>query len=131
MLGFLLYAVLFAAAGSLVSRQEDVNQIVLPMTLVATAGYLIGLYASIGLVDAGAIWVVALSWVPFLAPYMMLGRIDAGTAGPLDVVGSVVLMVATIVVAIWAASRIYRAGVLMYGQRPGVRRMWQAIRQGG
>ena len=98
-LGFLLYAVLFAAAGSLVSRQEDVNQVVLPMTLVATAGYLIGLYASIGLVDAGAIWVVALSWVPFLAPYMMLGRLDAGTAGPLDVVGSVVLMVATIVVA--------------------------------
>jgi ABC-2 type transport system permease protein len=37
-LGFMLYAVLFAAAGSLVSRQEDVNQVVAPMTLVASVG---------------------------------------------------------------------------------------------
>ena len=130
-LGFLLYAVLFAAAGSLVSRQEDVNQVVLPMTLLATAGYLIGLYASIGFVDADATWVVALSWVPFLAPYMMLGRLDTGTAGAVEVVGSVLLMVVTIVAAIWVAARIYRAGVLLYGQRPGVRRMWRAIREGG
>ena len=128
-LGFMLYAVLFAAAGSLVSRQEDVSQVVTPMTLVSTAGYLIGLYASIGIVDANASWVVALSWVPFLSPYMMLGRLSAGEAGPVEVVGTMALMVVTIVVAVWVAARIYSAGVLMYGQRPGVRRMWKALRE--
>ncbi len=128
-LGFLLYAVLFAAAGSLVSRQEDVNQVVLPMTLVATAGYLIGLYASIGLLDAGASWVVLLSWVPFLSPYMMLGRMNAGSAAPIEIMGSMVLLAITIVGAVWVASRIYSAGVLMYGQRPGFRTMWKAIRE--
>lgn len=128
-LGFMLYAVLFAAAGSLVSRQEDVSQVVTPMTLVSTAGYLIGLYASIGIVDANASWVVALSWVPFLSPYMMLGRMSAGEAGPVEVVGTMALMVVTIVVAVWVAARIYSAGVLMYGQRPGVRRMWKALRE--
>jgi ABC-2 type transport system permease protein len=128
-LGFMLYAVLFAAAGSLVSRQEDVSQVVTPMTLVSTAGYLIGLYASIGIVDANASWVVALSWVPFLSPYMMLGRMSAGEAGPVEVVGTMALMVVTIVVAVWLAARIYSAGVLMYGQRPGARRMWKALRE--
>lgn len=128
-LGFLLYAVLFAAAGSLVSRQEDVSQVVTPMTLISTAGYLIGLYASIGIVDAGAPWVVALSWVPFLSPYMMLGRLSAGEAGPIEIVGTIALLVVTIGVAVWVAARIYSAGVLMYGQRPGVRRMWRALRE--
>jgi ABC-2 type transport system permease protein len=126
-LGFLLYAVLFAAAGSLVSRQEDVSQVVTPMTMVSTAGYLIGLYASIGIVDANASWVVALSWVPFLSPYMMLGRLSAGEAGPVEIVGSMALLVVTIAAAVWVAARIYSAGVLMYGQRPGLRRMWRAL----
>ena len=128
-LGFLLYAVLFAAAGSLVSRQEDVSQVVTPMTLVSTAGYLVGTYASIGIVDPHAPWVVVLSWVPFLSPYMMLGRLNAGSAGPLELAGTIVLLVVTIVAAVWVAARIYSAGVLMYGQRPGFRRMWRAIRE--
>ncbi len=128
-LGFLLYAVLFAAAGSLVSRQEDVSQVITPMTLVSTAGYLIGLYASIGIVDASAPWVVVLSWVPFLSPYMMLGRLGAGKAGPIELVGTIALLAVTIVIAVWVAARIYSAGVLMYGQRPGLRRMWKAIRE--
>ncbi len=50
-LGFLVYATLFAAAGSLVSRQEDVNAAVMPITLVSTAGYLIAVYASTGVLD--------------------------------------------------------------------------------
>ena len=87
-LGFLLYAVLFAAAGSLVSRQEDVSQIVTPMTLVVCGAYLVALYASLGSIDINAPWVVALSWVPFLSPYLMLSRLNAGTAGPLEVARS-------------------------------------------
>ena len=129
-LGFLLYAVLFAAAGSLVSRQEDVDQIVTPMILVATAGYLIAMYTSIGLVDPTAPWVVALSWVPFLSPYMMVSRLNAGNAGLLEVGFAVLLLMATIVLAVWVASRIYAAGVLMYGQKPSLRGMWKAAREG-
>ena len=129
-LGFLLYAALFAAAGSLVSRMEDVAQVVQPMTLVVCAGYLVAIYASIGLLDAHAPWVVALSWVPFLSPYTMVSRLASGEAGPLDAVIAVLLLAMTIVVAAWVASRIYAAGVLMYGQKPSVRGMWKALREG-
>jgi ABC-2 type transport system permease protein len=129
-LGFLMYACLYAAAGSLVSRMEDVNAAVMPMTLVSTVGYMVAIYAATGLLDAEAPWLVALGQVPFVSPFMMLGRIATGVAQPWEVAVSIVLLVGSIFAALWLASRIYRAGVLLYGQRPGVRAVWRIVRAG-
>jgi ABC-2 type transport system permease protein len=129
-LGFLLYAVLFAAAGSLVSRQEDVSQMVTPMTLLVMIGYLVALYASLVTIQMDAPWVVALSWVPFLSPYLMLSRFSAGAVGPFEVALSALLLGGTIVLVAWVASRIYAAGVLLYGQKASLRLMWRAAREG-
>jgi ABC-2 type transport system permease protein len=129
-LGFLLYAALYAAAGSLVSRQEDVNAAVMPMTLISTAGYIVGVYAAMGLNDIHAGWIVILTLVPFLAPFMMLGRAATGVATPWEILLSIGLLVAAIGAAIWIASRIYAAGVLLYGQRPGARAVWRLLREG-
>jgi ABC-2 type transport system permease protein len=129
-LGFLLYAALFAAAGSLVSRQEDVNSAVMPMTLISTGGYIVGVYAAMGLLDIRAGWITVLTQVPFLSPFMMLGRIATNVAQPWEVVLSVALLFATIGLAIWVAARIYAAGVLLYGQRPGARAVWRLLREG-
>ncbi len=129
-LGFLLYAVLYAAAGSLVSRQEDVNSVVAPMTLISTAGYMVGLYAAMGFLDIKAAWLVALSQVPLLSPFMMIGRVAAGEAAIWEVPLSLALLIACIVAALWLAARIYAAGVLLYGQRPGMRAVWGLVRQG-
>ena len=128
-LGFLLYGVLFAAAGSLVSRQEDVSQIVTPLTVLVSLAYFIGLYASLGTIDIRAPWVVVLSWVPFMSPSLMLSRLSAATAGPVEVAVAVLLLAATIVLMTWVAARIYSAGVLLYGQKPSVRGMWKALNQ--
>ncbi len=129
-LGFLLYAALYAAAGSLVSRQEDVNSAIMPMTLLSTAGYMIGVYAAMGLIDIRAGWIMILTLVPLLSPFMMLGRISVGAAAPWEVVLSLVLLVAAIGVAIWVAARIYSVGVLLYGSRPGARTVWRLLREG-
>jgi hypothetical protein len=127
-LGFLVYAVLYAAAASLVSRQEDVNAVVMPMTLVSTGGYLVGIYAAMGLLDIRAGWIVVLSQVPLLSPFMMLGRITTGAAAPWEIPLSIALLIAAIIGALWLAARVYAAGVLLYGQRPGVRAIWRLIR---
>ena len=89
----------------------------------------IALYASLGGIDIHAAWVVVLSWVPFLSPYLMLSRLNAATVGPLEVTVAVLLLAATIVSMTWVAARIYSAGVLLYGQKPGIRRMWTAVRE--
>jgi ABC-2 type transport system permease protein len=129
-LGFLMYASLYAAAGSLVSRQEDVNTVILPMTLLSTGGYLIGIYAAMGLLDIKAGWIVVLSQIPLFSPFMMLGRFATNEAAPWEFVVSVGLLVMFIAGALWLAARIYAAGVLLYGQRPGLRAIVRLVRVG-
>ena len=128
-LGFLLYAVLYAAAGSLVSRQEDVNQAVMPMTLISTAGYLVAVYAAAGLLDIQSGWMKVLSQVPFVSPFLMVSRITSGEATWPEVALSIAILIVTIAGCLWLAARIYAAGVLMYGQRPGLRATWRLIRE--
>jgi ABC-2 type transport system permease protein len=127
-LGFLLYAVLYAAAGSLVSRQEDVNGAVMPMTMITMVGYLIAVYAGTGLLDIRAGWVAVLSQIPFISPFIMPSRIAAGQVTGWEVALSIVILVATIPVALWIAARVYAAGVLLYGQRPSMRAVWRLMR---
>ena len=129
-LGFLLFASLYAAAGSLVSRQEDVNSVVMPMTLISTVGYMVGVYSSMGLIDSHAGWIVGLTLVPLTSPFMMLGRIATGEAAPWEVVVSLALLLLAIAGALWVAARIYAVGVLLYGSRPGTRTVWRLLREG-
>ncbi len=127
-LGFLVYATLFAAAGSLVSRQEDVNSAVMPITLVSTAGYLVAVYASTGVLDIRAGWLTVLSQVPLVSPFIMLSRFMGGAVSAAEILLSIALLVACIVGALWLAARIYRAGVLLYGQRPGIGAIYRLVR---
>jgi ABC-2 type transport system permease protein len=129
-LGFLLYGVLYAAAGSLVSRQEDVQAAVMPLALVSTAAYLVAVYSATGLIDIREGWMSLLALVPFVSPFLILSRITAGVATAPEVLSAIVLLVATITVALWIAARIYAAGVLLYGQRPGVRSILRMARTG-
>ncbi|HEX5040802.1 MAG TPA: ABC transporter permease [Candidatus Limnocylindria bacterium] len=125
LLGFILYATLYAAAGSMVSRIEDVQQAVGPLIFLAMAGY----FASFaGLNDPNADWVRLLSLVPFFSPYLMPARMLLSSPSPAEIVGAIVLLAATVVAAIWIASRIYSAGVLLYGQRAGLRSVLRATR---
>jgi ABC-2 type transport system permease protein len=127
-LGFALYAVLYAGAASLVSRQEDVNQIVGPLTLLSVAGYMVAAYAGTGLIDIHSPLVVFLSYVPFLSPYLMLSRMGLGVVSPLELALAVAILAASIPIALWIAARLYGAGVLMYGQRPSIRTMFRVLR---
>jgi ABC-2 type transport system permease protein len=100
----------------------------MPMTLISTAGYLIAVYASTGLLDIRAGWLTVVSQIPFVSPFMMLGRIMSGQVSIAEVVLSIVLLVACIAATLWLAARIYRAGVLLYGQRPGIRAIVHLVR---
>jgi ABC-2 type transport system permease protein len=124
-LGFLLYASLFAAAGALVKRQEEVqNAIQIPMWLFLI-GYLVSFF---GMTNPDALWVTIVSFIPFWTPTTMLMRIAMGSVTWWGVALSIVLMIAAIVICTIAAARIYRYGVLMYGQKPGMRQLIKLAR---
>jgi ABC-2 type transport system permease protein len=123
--GFVLYSTLYAATGSMVSRVEDVQQAAGPLLVLAMAGYIASLG---GLNEPDAGWVAVLSQVPFFAPYLMPARILLTSVSVAEVLLSLAILVVAIAAAIWIASRIYSAGVLLYGQRPGWRQVLRATR---
>jgi hypothetical protein len=127
-LGFTLYALVYAAAGSLVSRAEDLQVIALPLSLVAIGGYLLAIMALTG---GGGALVRLASYVPFWSPFVMLTRLTIGRVEPWELVLCFGLLLATIAVTLWLAVRVYAAGVLLYGQRPGLRSIAGAIRSVG
>ncbi|MDP9245005.1 MAG: ABC transporter permease, partial [Chloroflexota bacterium] len=123
--GFLLYSILYAAVGSMVSRQEDVQAAASPLMIVAMAGYFVSFSALNGI---GQGWVAVLSLIPFFSPYLMPARILLGEPAGWEIAVSLGLLGLAIAAALWIAARIYSAGVLLYGQRPGIREVWRATR---
>ncbi|HSL98048.1 MAG TPA: ABC transporter permease, partial [Candidatus Deferrimicrobiaceae bacterium] len=126
-LGFGLYSTLYAGAAALVSRQEDINQIVAPLTLVSVGGYLVATYAGTGLIPIDSPLIIVMSYIPLFSPYLMMTRFGVGTAGPIEVAAAIALLALTVPVALWIAARLYRSGVLMYGQAPSPRLLLRAL----
>jgi ABC-2 type transport system permease protein len=123
-LGFTLYALIYAAAGSLVSRAEDLQVLALPLSLIAIGGYVQALLALSG----GISPIVRISsYIPFWSPLVMLTRLTVGHVEPWELVLSFGLLAASIPIIAVIAVRVYSAGVLLYGQRPGARAIVGAI----
>ena len=128
LLGFGLFALIYAAMGSFVSRPDDLQTLSLPLSLVAIAGYLTAIVALGG--GSGA-WIRAASLVPPFSPFVMLARIMVSAVQPWELVLSVTLLIAALALVSVVATRMYAAGVLLYGQRPGVRAFIAAARRAG
>ena len=123
-LGFTLYALIYAAAGSLVSRVEDLQVIALPMSLIGIAGYLQAVLALSG----GLSGLLQLSsLVPFWSPFVMFTRLTVGRVEAWELVVAYGLLVVAIVLVAALAIRVYTAGVILYGQRPGPGKLIRAI----
>jgi ABC-2 type transport system permease protein len=124
-LGFALYASMYAAAGSMLSRAEDLQIIALPLSIPAIMGYLPAVLALSG---SSAGFIRFASYVPLWSPFVMLSRLAIGRVEPWELVLSLGLMLITVPLVALLAIRIYRAGVLLYGQPPTVGAFVRAVR---
>jgi ABC-2 type transport system permease protein len=126
LLGFLLYATLFAAMGALIKRQEELQNIVQPVMWLFLIGYLVSF---VGFSNPDAAWVKVISYIPFWTPTTMLMRIGMGSVAWWEIALTVGLMLAAIYLCAVISARIYRFGVLMYGQKPGLRQLVTLVRR--
>lgn len=115
LLGYTMYALLFGAFASLVSRQEDVGAVTTPLTFLVIGPY----YAATFLVPAqpDSTLVRVLSEIPFLSPFMMPMRSAVGGVPGWEMALSILISLATIPALIWVAARMYQRGVLHMGGR--------------
>jgi ABC-2 type transport system permease protein len=121
-LGYAFYSVLYATAGSLVSRQEETQSLQLPMTGLLFVAYILAFVATES--PDGAVALVG-SLFPATAPMVMIVRIAHGGVPWWQIVVSVTLTVAAVYGLVQAAGRIYAGGVLRFGGRVRLREAWR------
>ena len=127
LLGFFLYAFMFGAIGSLVSRVEDVSSSILPVTLLIVVAFFVVITA-ITSGNAESSMMIVCSFIPFTAPMVMFARIAMSSPAWYEIAISITLLIATTAgIGVLSAS-IYRMGVLMYGKAPKPAEMIKVIR---
>ncbi|OZD00993.1 ABC transporter permease [Rhodococcus sp. 06-235-1A] len=112
-LGFAFFAVLYAAGGSMVSRQEDVNSTTMPLLILIMAMFFAAFYS---VSDPESTLANTLSWIPPFSAIMMPLRIAAGVTSPVQIIGSAVLMVITTAILAMGAAKIYQRSILRIGK---------------
>ena len=113
LLGFSFYASLFAVAGALVSRQEDLQATIAPLSLLIVASFIVGVQA---VQSPSSTLAAVASMVPFSAPLTMPSRLVLGQASPVAALVSAAITIGAALVLIPVATRAYSRAVLQTGR---------------
>lgn len=120
LLGYFLYATLYVMVGGIVSNEEDGQQMQLPLMMLIL---LAPVASSFVWRQPDNVLATTISLFPFFSPFAMFLRIAVHEPPLWQIALSILLMIATIIGAVWFASKLYRVGVLMYGKRPTLTEM--------
>lgn len=125
LLGYFLYAAIFAAVGAISNSEAEARQVQGPVTMLLVVPYI----SFFGILNdphgSLATW---MSMIPFFSPIAAPVRWAASPMPLLQLVGSLAILVATVIAVTWAAARIYRVGILMTGKRPSAKEIVRWIR---
>lgn len=122
-LGYTFYAFLYAAVGSTVSRQEDLQGAIMIPIILIMPGYLLAIFAT---ENPEALLPTVASWLPPWAPFVMPVRIAAGVTQPWEIVVAVVGTALGAVALVWIGSRVYSGALLRTGSKVKLREAWKA-----
>ena len=125
LLGYLQFSIVYAAAASLVSRTEDLGSISAPLVLPIVGAFLVAQWA---IVQPNAPLVVAFGFTPFISPFVMFTRIAVADVPSWQIVLAVAINAVTVAAAFFAAGKIYRVGMLLYGKLPSLKQIFAALR---
>ncbi|MEJ8766984.1 MULTISPECIES: ABC transporter permease [unclassified Oceanobacillus] len=125
LLGYMLYATLAAMLGSLVSRSEDVGQLIMPMIILIVIAFLVAIF---GLRAPESTIVTISSFIPFFTPMVMILRIGMLSLPIWEIGLSIVILIISIIILGLIGARVYKGGVLMYGRTGSLKDFTKAIR---
>ncbi|KNB61213.1 ABC transporter permease [Chryseobacterium sp. Hurlbut01] len=124
LLGYIFYSSIYAAIGSAVDNETETQQ----FTLFAILPLTLGMYGSFSLMNNPdgplGFW---LSIIPFTSPVAMIARIPYGVPA-WEIALSIFLLLITTIFMIFLAGKIYRVGILMYGNKATLKELWKWIR---
>ena len=126
LLGFLIFAFLFGAIASTVSKLEDINTAVQPITFLFIFGFMVVIFSmTSGSVDN--VLMKVCSYIPFTSPMAMFTRIAMSTVPWYEVAISIIILIGSTIGTGILSAKIYRIGVLMYGTAPKIKNIIKAV----
>jgi ABC-2 type transport system permease protein len=130
--GYLFYASLFAAVGSVVNEDpQDAQSLMLPITMPIIFSFIIMSNAVQDPSTGIATWA---SIIPFSSPMVMMARIAYGVPGTVaywELAASMISLIGGFLLTTWLSGKIYRTGILMYGKKVTWKEMGKwALRKG-
>ncbi|GGI10355.1 ABC transporter permease [Gottfriedia solisilvae] len=114
LLGYLIYGLLYAAIGSVVSRTEELQTVLMPVTFLLIGAFFISINA---LVNPNGTFVQISSYIPFFAPLVAFSRFVSGEMNFIEVSASILILIITVFILTKIASRIYVNGVMYYSDK--------------
>ena len=124
-LGYLIYACLYAAAGAVSNSEKEAQQLLAPLILVLMVPWILAMPI---LQSPESRFAVALSLVPVFTPITMFLRILASEPPLWQIALSVALSVGTIYILFALTAKIFRVGILIYGKRPTIPEIWRWLK---
>ena len=124
-IGFVFYASLYAAAGSMVNSEQEAQQAAIPVMALLMSTWIM---VNPVLVNPNSKLAIVLTWLPWSSPIMVPLRMGLTTVSPLVIAGSAIVAVLGSIAAVWLSARIYRVGMLMYGKKPSFAELAKWIR---
>ena len=126
LLGYFIYATIYALVGSVVTTAQEGGQLAMPIILLLVVGFYLAFPVIRSPNSPFAFWV---SLIPFFAPITMLIRIVSQTPPFWQIALSLGIGFATVALLLWLAARVYRVGMLMYGKRATIPEILRWVRQ--
>jgi len=126
-LGFILFSAILAGVGSVCNTIKETQSLMMPVMLV----FIIPMIAWPRLAqEPNGELARVLSYVPPATPMVMILRLSSGTAiWTGEVVVSLLVLMAGVLATVWAAAKVFRTGILLYGKRPGPREILRWLRE--
>jgi ABC-2 type transport system permease protein len=126
-LGYAFYAGLFAVAGAIVSRQEELQNSSAPLTLVMVASFFVAINVAFG--NTSSTLAEVATFLPPTAPLILPIRMATGDIAAWQVAAALAIMLASSVAVVILAGRLYAGAILRTGARVKLRDAWRAARQ--
>lgn len=122
-LGFAFYCCIFAVAGSLVSKQEDLQYTQMPPMLLLMGAYFVSIQVQVGALDASVAHVLA--YIPPFSPIVVPMLTASGALAGWEIALAALLTLAAAVLLMRVAARLYSGSVLRFGGRVSLREAWK------
>lgn len=127
-LGFLIYAFLYGAIGSMATKLEDINTSAMPLTFLFIIAFMVVMFSmASGTVDNTAM--IICSYIPFTSPMAMFTRIAMSTVAWYEILISIIILIGSTIGVGVLSAKIYRVGVLLYGTPPKFSAIIKALRK--